>query len=235
MGVGDIRYTVLQTVQEVFRKLGLSQPTSLTDNKLTIQCVDFINDVCNDLSDFGNWQEMLVSANFQAQSSVMNYVVNTSANIKNIADLYYTQRRGPLYHVTIDEMRIMTRVTARGTPTQYTVFGVDASTGNPIIRVRPEPINAETSVGLFSILYYVRCPLYTTADASTIIPFPARVVVKGTLAKALLNESDGSPTPKYQQLYQEFLADRKEALNRFNGDTGWDISFTPSYRGRKTR
>jgi hypothetical protein len=58
MGLGDIRYTVLQVVQEVFRKLGLNEPTSLSFNKLSIQMVDFINDVCNDLSDFGNWQEV---------------------------------------------------------------------------------------------------------------------------------------------------------------------------------
>jgi hypothetical protein len=233
MGVGDVRYTVLQVVNEVQRKLGLTE-TSLTGNKLATQMIDFINDVCNDLSDFGNWQEMLVTANVTAVSGNTDYLVNTSANIKNIGDLYFSQRRGALMHISIDEMRMLACVTAVGTPAQYTIFGTDISSGNPILRVRPIPAAAEDG-GLFSVLFYIRPPLYTTSDASTIIPFPARIVVLGTLARAILNESEGAPNDRYTATYQDYLTARKEALNRFKGDTGWDISFTPSMipRGRR--
>src|SRR6185369_5043648 len=226
MGIGDIRYTVLQTVNEVFRKLGLSTVSNLSANKLSIQMVDFINDVCNDISDYGNWQETLVSAIITAVSGQVDYSVNTSANIKNIADLYFSQRRGPLIGITVDDMRVLTRVTAVGTPTQFTVFGTD-SNGNPNIRVRPTPAQSEDG-GLFSILFYTRPPLYTTADANSIIPFAARVVVLGVLAKAVLNESGGAMSDRYTQTYTDFLNARKQALNRFNSDTGWDVSFTPS-------
>ncbi len=235
MGVGDIRYTVLQVVNEVQRKLGLDATATLQTNKLATQMVDFVNDVVNDLSDFGNWQEMLVSANVSARSSVMNYTIPTSGNVKNIADIYFSQRTGALRSITIDDMRIMTSVTAVGTPTQFTIFGTDASTGNPIIRVRPMPVSAQAT-GVFSILYYERPKLYTAAaDASTIIPFPARVVVLGTLSKAILNESEGAVTDRYTQTYQDYLNARKEALNRFNGDTGWTVSFRPSFGGRRGR
>lgn len=234
MGVGDIRYTVLQTVNEVQRKLGLDATGTLSANKLATQLVDFINDVVNDLSDFGNWQEMLVSANISAQTSVQNYLINTSANVKNIGDIYFSQRTGPMTHVTIEEMRILTRTTATGTPTQFTIFGTDASSGNPVIRVHPMPVSAQSS-GVFSVLYYVRPPLYTTSDAATIIPFPARIVVLGTLARAILNESGGAPTDRYTKTYEEYLYARKEALNRFKGDTGWNVSFTPSLMSRRFR
>ncbi len=233
MGIGDIRYTVLQTVNEVFRKLGLTTISSTATNKLSIQMVDFINDVCNDLADFGDWQETLVTANITAVSGQANYSVTTSANIENIKDMYFSQRRGPLRNISIDDMRIMTRVTITGTPTQFTVVGTDAN-GNPNIRVRPTPAQSEDG-GLFSILYYIRTPTYTTADDNTVIPYPSRVVVKGVLARAILNESGGSPDQKYQQIQQEYLTDRKEALNRFNGDTGWDTSFTPSLTNRRRR
>lgn len=233
MGVGDIRYTVLQTVNEVQRKLGLDT-SALTANKLSIELVDFINDVVNDLSDFGNWQEMLVSANISAQVSVQDYLINTSANVKNIGDIYFSQRTGPMTHVTVEEMRILTRTTATGTPTQFTIFGTDVSSGNPVIRVRPMPVDAQDG-GVFSVLYYVRPQLYTTSDASVIIPFPARIVVLGTLAKQLLNESGGAPTDRYTQTYTDYISSRKEALNRFKGDTGWNVSFTPSQIGRRFR
>lgn len=231
MGIGDIRYTVLQVINEVQRKLGLDATSALNSNKLSIQLVDFVNDICNDLSDFGNWQETLVSSNVTAVSGVSNYSIPTSANVKNIGDIYFSTRRGPLRSITVDDMRIMTRTTITGTPTQFCVFGTD-SNGNPNIRVRPKPAANEDGA-LFSILYYVRAPLYTISDAATVIPFPGNLVVDGVLAKALLNESGGSPTDHYTRVQQEYLESRKESLNRFNGDTGWSVSFTPSQIRRR--
>lgn len=233
MGLGDIRYTVLQVVQEVFRKLGLDSPASLSTNKLSIQMVDFVNDVCNDLSDFGNWQETLVSSNVTAVSGRRDYSITTSANIKNIGDIFFTQRTGPMRYVTVHDMRIMTRVTSVGQPSQFTVFGTDAN-GNPVIRVRPTP-DANADGGLFSMTYYIRPPNYTTSDGSLYIPFPGDVVVNGVLAAAILNESGGAPTDRYTRTQQNYVDGRKEALNRFNGDTGYNVSFTPSLQSRWRR
>lgn len=233
MGIGDIRYTVLQTVQEVFRKLLLAQPNTLSDNSLTRQCVDFINDVCNDLADSGEWQETLVTANITAVSGNTDYTISTSANVENIKDIYFSQRRGALTNITIDDMRVLSRVTATGTPAQYTIFGTD-NNGNPNIRVRPIPAQTEDG-GLFSILYYIRAPLYTVNDGATIIPYPARVVVLGTLARVYLNEAGGAPNDKYNTTFQDYQNSKKQALNRFNGDTGWNISFKPSMLSRRSR
>lgn len=231
MSIGDIRYTVLQVVQEVFRKLGLNEPSSLTTNKLSIQMVDFINDVCNDLSDFGNWQETFVSTNVTAVSGQRDYSVNTSANIKNIGQIFFSQRNGQMRNVTPEQMRILTQTTITGQPTQFTVYGTD-SNGNPLLRVRPTPVQQQDGQ-TFAITYYVRPPLYTTLDANTLIPFPARVVVLGTLAAAILNESGGAPTDRFSKTQQEYELSKKESLNRFNGDTGYKIDFSPSLTGRR--
>lgn len=233
MGISDNRYTVLQVVQETQRRLGLTATASLSTNKLSIQMVDFINNICNELVDLGDWQEMLVSSNVTAVSGQRDYSITTSAQIKNIGDIYFAKRTGALRHVTIRDMRIMTRVTAWGQPTQYTVFGTDVN-GNPQLRVRPTPSSSEDGQ-LFSIIYYIRAPNYTLADANTLIPFPGNVVVNGVLALAALNESGGAPTDHYQNLQQDYTNSRKEALNRFNGDSGWDIDFTPSIQSRWRR
>lgn len=230
MSIGDIRYTVLQTVNEVQRKLGLSATSSLTANKVSIELVDHINDVVDDLSDFGNWMEALTTAKVTAHTSVRDYQIPVSAVVKNIGDVYISTRRGPLRCVDIDTMRIMTRVTSLGQPSQFCIFGTD-SNGNPNIRVRPWPDSSQEGA-LFSILYYTKPPRYTTSDASTIIPFPARVVVLGTLARYTLRESGGAPTQQYVSYFQEYVSSRKEAFNRFRGDTGWDVSYKP---GRGTR
>lgn len=229
MSIGDIRYTVLQTVNEVQQKLGLDT-TALNANKVSRELVSHINDVVANLSDFGNWQECLATAKVTAQTSVRDYQVATSAVIKNIGDIYLSTRRGPLRSVDIQTMRILTRTTALGQPSQYCIFGTD-SNGNPNIRVRPTPDSSQNGA-LFSVLYYTKPPIYTVSDSSVVIPFPARVVVLGTLAAYTLRESGGSQTDMYTQYYNAFLEGRRSALNRFNGDTGWDVSFTP---GRSSR
>lgn len=233
MSINDIRYTVLQTVNEVQSKLGLDQ-TALTANKVSKELVSHINDVVSNLSDFGNWQECLATAQVTAVTSVRDYHVTTSAVIKNIGDIYLSTRRGPLNSVDIDTMRIMTRTTALGQPSQFCVFGTD-SNGNPNIRVRPTP-DASQNGAMFSILFYTKPPMYTTSDSSVLIPFPARVVVLGTLAAYTLRESGGAQTDMFKTYNDQYTESRRTALNRFNGDTGWDVSFSPgnSY-GRSRR
>lgn len=226
MQAGNTQYTVLQAVNEVQRKLDLQVTSSLLSNKLATLMVDWINDICDDLADFGQWQETVVTANVTAVSGQTDYSIATSAAIENIKDMYFSGRRGPLRYETIDTMRVLTRVTITGTPTQYTIIGV-VSGGNPNIRVRPTP-DSSASGGLFSILYYTRPPRYQASiDANTLIPYPARVVVQGLLAKVTLGESGGTPTDKYTNLWNGYLQMRKTALNRYKGDTGWNISFTP--------
>lgn len=231
MSLSDIRYTVLQITNEVQRKLGLNQTANLTANKVATQIVDYINDTCNDLSDFGNWQEVIASSNVTAVSGQRDYSITTSACIKNIADIYFLPRTGPMRFEIIDNMRRMTRVSSQGSPAQFTTFGTDA-TGNPMIRVRPTP-GANEDGKLFSIVYYTRPPVYTTVDSAVIVPFPGDLLVSGSLARHLLNESGGSPTDHYSLYQQEYLQGRKEALNRYNGDTGWNVSFAPNFRGRR--
>ncbi len=234
MSVADLKFTVLQVVNEVQRKLGLNTTPSLTTNKLATELIDHINDTVDDLSDFGNWMEMLSTAKVTAQVSVRDYVIQVSGVIKNIGDIYIDTRKGPLRSTDIDTMRIMTRSTALGQPSQYCIFGVDASSGQPIIRVRPTP-DLATSGSLFSILYYKKPSQYTTSDTNTIIPYPARVVVLGVLARYTLRESGGAQTEMYQVYQQGYETGRRNALNRFNSDTGWDVSFSPARRNRWRR
>lgn len=224
----------MQTVNEVQRKLGLNPTPNLSTNKVATELIDHINDVVDDLSDFGNWMEELTTAKVTAMTSVQDYVVQSSGVIKNIGDIYISTRRGPLRSVDIDTMRIMTRVTSYGQPSQFCIFGVDSSSAQPIVRVRPTPDSSQNG-SMFSILYYLKPSLYTTSDTNTIIPYPSRVVVLGVLARYTLRESGGAPDERYQVFQQGYETARKNALNRFNSDTGWDVSFTPArtYRWRR--
>lgn len=234
MSSSNLRYTVLQTINEVQRKLGLSETSSLNGNKVARELVDHINDINDDLSDFGNWMETLTTAKVTAQTSVRDYVIETSGVIKNIGDIYISTRRGPLTSTDIQTMRILTRTTTMGQPSQFCIFGVDASSYQPIIRVRPTPDQSNAGA-IFSILYYTKPSQYTLDDAETVIPFPARVVVAGVLAAYTLRESGGSQTDMYQVYQKDYMEGRAKALNRFNSDTGWDVSYGPGRRNRWRR
>lgn len=232
MAITDLRFTVLQTVNEVQRKLGLNT-TMLTGNKVSIELIDHINDVVDDISDFGNWMEQLTTCEITAQTSVRDYSIIVSAVVKSIGDVYISTRRGPLRSTDLDTMRIMTRTTSLGTPSQFVIFGTD-SNGNPVLRVRPTP-DVSTGGAMFSVLFYRKPSIYTSSDSATLIPFPSRVVVLGTLASYTLRESGGAETPLYQMYYQQYLEAKKSAYNRFNGNTGWDVSFTPGNPSRWKR
>lgn len=233
MSIGDIRFTLLQTVNEVQRKLGLDVTTTLTANKISKELVDHVNDIVDDMSDFGNWMEQLATCMVTALTSVRDYTISVSGVVKSIGDVYLSTRRGPLRSVDIEEMRIMTRTTALGQPSQFCIFGTDAN-GNPLLRVRPTP-DATQNGSMFSILYYLKPSLYTTSDSSTVIPFSSRAVVLGTLASYTLRESGGAETPLYQMYYNQYLQAKKNSYARFNGDTGWSVSYTPGNMNRWRR
>lgn len=233
MSISDIRFTVLQTINEVLRKLGLDPVGAVTANKISKELVDHVNDVVSDLSDFGNWMETMVSAVVTAQTSVMDYTINTSAVIKNIGDIYISTRSGPLSNVSVQEMRILTRTISMGTPSQFTIYGTDVN-GNPVIRVRPMPDTSQDGA-LFSILYYTKPPIYTIADGDVVIPFPARAVVLGVLASYTLRQSSGAPNDMYSMFFKQYVEERKSNLNRFNSDTGWDVQYTPTRSNRWRR
>lgn len=232
MGLGDVRYTVLEIVNKVQERLGLDTST-LSANRVSRELVDLLNMVCTELSDFGDWPETITSANITAVSGQADYSISTSANVKNIGDIFFMPATGPMRFVTVSQMRIMTRVSATGQPTQFTIWGTDAN-ANPNIRVRPTPAQNEDGE-LFSINYYIRPPLYTVDSGSEVVPFPGEIVVNGLLSMHLLNESGGAPNDKYTRYYQLYVEGRKEALNRFKGDTGYSNSFVPSYSSRRRR
>jgi hypothetical protein len=229
MAITDIRQTALQIINEVRRKLGLRTVSALSDDSQAIVLTDHLNDIVAEISDFGNWQESLVSANTAVQSSVRDYSVNTSAVVKNIRDIYYVTSvsNQEVNLVNTEQMRRYATLENYGQPHSYSIFGTD-SNGNPNIRLWPVPASAQSGAVL-SILAYTKPPIYTTADGATIVPFPSRLVVQGVLAYALLDEDGGSETNHFASEYSKFQNMLKEAFNRFNSDTGYAKKFVPAF------
>lgn len=224
MALQDVNQSAIGIINEVLRKLGLNTATNLNDSKLSTLLVDYLNDVIDEVSDFGDWQQMFREATVTAQSSVGTYELAVSGNVKNIYEIVWDNQVSPLEVRTIEDIRRLQRLTSFGTPRQFAVVGVSGT--NPLFRVYPVP----TTAAKFDIAYYKKPGILAavTANNSAIPAFPGRLLIQGVYAKALLQENGGEQTQEYQTAYAEYIRMRQEALNRFNADTGTDTYITPT-------
>lgn len=225
MPVTDLRQTVIQVVNRVQRKLGVNATTTLTETKHATVLLDLLNEVQSELSDLGDWHELLVETNVTASSSALEYTIPTSAVIHHIKEIAWENDAEALDVVDVEEIRRLQRLNTFGEPNQMAVFGVD-SNGNP--KFRPYPVPGAGQAGdLFKVLFMQKPVLLTTADTSTQVVFPADVVFQGLYAKALLEENGGERNKQFETAYAEYTRMTREALNRYKADTGYFVQFTP--------
>lgn len=232
MALSDQRMTALEIINEVRIKSKLKPVTALDTDSDTVVKLMYLNDVVSEVSDYGNWQELLVELNVTAQSSVADYSIPTSAVqvVQNVHEVVFNGRPGEMRKESIDTIRRMQRTRSHGIPQQWAVVGTD-SNGNPVIRVSPVPASAEAGL-LFNMLVYQKPAFIVTAQTSAVPPFPGKLLVQGLLAKTVLDESDGEPGARYgsvKSVYEDML---RESFNRYNGDTGSTVFFRPG-RGRR--
>jgi hypothetical protein len=219
-------------VNEVRRKLKLAPVASFTADSYASVMLPYLNDTISEISDYGNWQEILVEVNVTAQSSVADYSIPASAVnvVQNVHEIVFDDRIGEMRKVNLDTIRRLGRIGSYGTPEQWGVVGTDAN-GNPTIRVYPTPGTDEDGL-LFNMLVYSKPAMLVTADTTTLLPFAADLITQGLLCRMVLDESDGEPTQRYQMFREDFEETLNETYNRFNGDSGSTVYFRPA-RGRR--
>ena len=222
MATSDVRKTVLQIINTVQERLGVNQTDTLTQTRQAQVLLELLNDVIDEVSDFGDWQQMFREVEVTAISSVGTYEVTVSSQVKNIMEIVWNNDISPLEVRDIPDIRRLQRVGSVGEPRQFAIVGVSGV--NPLFRVYPLPNTAAS----FNVAYYKKPRLYTTSDGGVTPAFPAKMLEQGLYAKALLEENGGEPTPQWEINYQEYTRMRSEALNRFNADTGTDMFLTPT-------
>lgn len=227
-----LRETVLQIVNRVERKLRVPTSAALTSTKLSRELLDLLNEVLDEISDAGDWQEYKRETEVTAAASTATYEVAVSGLVKNVREIVFGSAAAPLVWRDMEDIRLLNRVSSYGQPRQVCIEGVNASSGNPIFRVTPVPTQAVVSgnpTKAFNVLYFQKPPLYGTGDGSVTVVFPSNLVVAGVYAKALLAESGGAPTNEYQTAYAEYIRMRREVNNRFNADVNAATFFKPRH------
>lgn len=229
MAETDFKVTVIGAINEVRKKTKLPAVTTLDQDTDSLTKLSYLNDVVAEISDFGDWQEMLVEVIVSVQTSVRDYAVS-GVVIQNIHEVAASYRTSELTYTKLDHIRRLQRQDLTGQPNQWGIKGVNGE-GNPVIAFDRWPTASEASE-YFDILYYEKPAVYTTADASATVPFPGRLIVQGLLTKTILDESDGEPTTRYASNLEAYNNMLKESYNRYNGDTGSTVYFRPG-RGRR--
>jgi hypothetical protein len=231
MAATDIRKTVLEIINEVREKLALDTVSTLYADKEAKLMTQLLNDVIDEVSDYGDWKEMLRTGILvTASSSVFDYTIETSALVKNIHEIAFDTDISPMWLTTLDDILRLNRSGGFSRPRQWAVIGVD-SYANPQIRVFPTPGSNENNL-TFKVTYYKKPELYSysvTADSSKTPEFPSRVLVAGLLAAKCLEESGGEPTQQYAMYKNNFDKMLLEAYNRFNADSGSNSYFKPTF------
>ena len=229
MAVTDVRKTVLQIVNEVQRRMALTATATLTDNNWTLLLLQFLNEVIDDLSSFGEWPEQKDDYIVTAQSSVATYAVEPGPLVQAIYEVAFQNRIAPLEQLNLSDINRLARLNSFGVPNQYCVVSVN-SAANPVIKLVPCPGLGQAGQTI-TVTYYKKPALLTTSDAATVPMFDANLLIVGTHAKALLEENGGERTQEYQTQFALYERMKADSINRYTADTGWDMRLRPR-RGR---
>jgi hypothetical protein len=146
-----------------------------------------------------------------------------------VLEISVSGQPAPLLYQDIREMRRLIRVGTQGTPRHFTLIGTDTQE-NPKFEVSPIPSSAGGSAENFTVLYYKKPAMFTTADAAVTPDFPANMLIQGLYAMAILHENGGERTREFDSEFARYEEIRNQALNRYTVDTGNEIYFVPDYQ-----
>lgn len=224
--LNDTRDTVINIINEVRRKLGLPAAASIVSDDHSRVLLDYLNDVITYISDWGDWVETIREVEVTASVSVRDYVVETSAVVKNIKEICFGSEKNPMRLVNFEDMRRHVRASSTGSPLYWTIIGINPTWGNPVFRVSPQ-VDSNANNKTFKIVFHERPRRLTTSDGSYLIPFDARIVTQMLLALALLDESRGTQNMDFRTEMARFDDMIRECYNRYNGDSGEAVQFRP--------
>jgi len=233
--ITDTRQTTLQIVNEAFGKIGIRKISSFTDNAEAAVALDYLNDVIDEVIDYGKgqgggWKELMRTVLVTSSTSVNVYDIDVSAPIHSIFEIAYQGDVAPMRYRTVEEMRRWGRINSTGRPRFWSILEINASSGDPRINVYPNVASNEAGK-TFDIYYQKKIETLVTADTSVIPSLPSRMLVQGLMAELLRDESRGTQNLDYAIEREKFLERMMEAYDRFHGDSGGDTYFRPRRTG----
>lgn len=229
---GDMYFSVIDVVNQVRVLLHYNQVTRLDQDSYCDVHLRLLNNTVDEISNYGDWQELYGVASVTVQSSVFDYQLGLNVPIQRIYEVALSGVAQSLYFITIEEYNQRHRSirTAVGTPRMWTIRGADQF-GNPKFSVFQTP-GPSDATNVFQVTYYEKPGFYDKTSADDIIPFPGNVCIAGLYAAALVEESGGQLTKESMDAYAHFQSLMERAQQRHTTDSGTDTRIVPKYTGR---
>jgi hypothetical protein len=230
MDIGDV-------INSVRTRVGLNEvakTTAALSDKFGKAAQTLLNEVLQEISNQGDWQEMVTAVQQAIACSVTNYslcATNTwpSNLCKNIYEIAVSATPQPLRYCNLAAMNRYQRGGSTGEPRFWTVKGVDENR-NPRWEVWPTPATADADKK-FIITYFLRPKIQTLVHlsgstvegrvvASADCPFDSQLVINGLYTRVLEEEAGGGASRESMACYRTYTMQMQEELNRYNADSG---------------
>jgi hypothetical protein len=212
------RYTVLEIINKVLTKLGVDTVTAVNDTKFSTVLVEYLNNVCEDLSNHGDWPVMRHEQTYSITSIKRDYEASLAAGyFRNIKKVRVSGRQSYMRPEDPDVLNLRVVASSKGTPNTYTI--ISATVDNPVIRIEPMPDNNDNMVVTgFKVYQDLDVSAYTSI-ASLVPPWNGPLMVEGLHAKALWHEGGNTETPEFMIATKIYELSKSKEFARFTSMT----------------
>ncbi len=210
--------TYLQVVNEVLRRLGESEVTTVTGNSYSKLIGEYVNDAKRQVEDAWNWDALSTTLYVTTASGTSNYVVTGSGFRHKDITVNDTTNRARLNNVPIKFIQDQQQLAqvSLGQPTYYAWNGWNGTDSK--VELWPTPDST------YTIAFNMVVPqLKLSADADVLL-VPSEAVVAGAYARALVErgEDGGLASSEAYGLFKGILADQIAIeANRFMENDCW--------------
>lgn len=210
--------TYLQLVNTVLRRMREKEVNSVSSTAYSRLIGDLVNDVKNEVENSWDWNALRFTYVVNTTSGLFNYIlVNAKAGTKILHAWNDTSKNelGMMSTVDAEIKYLVDRQT--GSPFAYNVNGVNVD-GDYQVDVYPIPD------ATYALTFNTIVPQEDLSDDTDVLKIPSRVVIEGTIARAIQErgEDGGVPSELAYGRYQKALSDAIALDAAFHPDeTTW--------------
>ncbi len=214
--------TYIDVINKVLTRLREPQISSITDD-YTRLIGQFVNEAKEEVEDAWNWTALRTTVSVSATVGDNTYNLTGTNNRTRILSAYNTTKKTDLLNVGEKAMQDRTEKYAsqQGSPLEYSVYGVDSSTGELQVRLFPTPDAS------YTLTFYTIVPQSELSTTSTVVKVPYNPIVQLAYALAIKErgEDQGQLSPFQDQMYLLALGkaiSQDEALHQ--DETTWQAT-----------
>lgn len=194
--------TYLEIVNSVLRRLRENEVSTINETPYSKMIAEMVNDVKREVEDAWNWDVLRTTLTADTADGVFNYVLVGSGTRFRVLDVindtsdHVMQYRPTSWFDTV----FLAQNNQNGSPIFYNFNGVDEN-GDSQVDLFPIPD------GDYSVRFNLVLPQEDLVNDSDVIEVNDRVVIFGTVARAIEERGDDGGLMAAEQRFNELMSD----------------------------